>query len=135
MDVTETWSVDTTIGVSYLALDVSATVGWSKSVSRKAGQTVAMEIPPGRIGALTANVKYKRTRGNLRVDSDTFTFSSIQPTDVGGYNVDYADCGGAFAASTLNAIPGCDSSKSAAYTTRYSLEFISLMGVAVLWMI
>ena len=49
MEVTETWSVDATIGVSYVGLQFSATVGWEKSVSQKVGQTVTMSIPPGRM--------------------------------------------------------------------------------------
>ena len=89
MEVTESWSVDTTIGVSYAGLELSATVGWQKSVSRKVGQTVTMKIPPGQMvwsfliqhtcmtnsvslfqGALTVNVTYKKTHGNLRIDSE-----------------------------------------------------------------
>jgi len=92
MDVTETWSVDATMGVSYVGLQFSATVGWEKSVSQKVGQTVTMSIPPGKMvwisppflsqhtsmtnsvllfqGALTVSVSYKKTHGNMRIDSE-----------------------------------------------------------------
>jgi len=135
MDVTETWSVDTTIGVSYVGLSLSATVGWSESSTRKAGQTVTMTIPPGKMGALTANISYKKTHGNLHIDSDSFAFNSIQPTDIGSYNIEYADCGGPFSAVTLNSIPQCNSTidKNAAYATHSSLGLMGLMGIVVVW--
>jgi len=48
MEVTETWSVDTSIGVAYVGLSVQAGVGWSNSASVKASQQVSMSIRPGK---------------------------------------------------------------------------------------
>src|SRR5258708_380258 len=48
MEVTESWSVDTSIGVSYVGLSVQAGVGWSNSASVKASQQVSMSIRPGK---------------------------------------------------------------------------------------
>jgi len=60
-------------------------------------------------------------------------FNSIQPASIGIYNVQYAHCGGPFDAFTLNSVPQCNSTKSAAYRNRYSLVLMSLVGIAVLW--
>src|SRR6266704_2618244 len=49
MEVTETWSVDTSIGVSLVGLSVQAGAGWSKSASVRASQQVSMSIPPGKM--------------------------------------------------------------------------------------
>src|SRR5258707_15408643 len=47
--VTETWSVDFSIGVSFLGLSVTGGAGWSKSTGVKASQQVSFSIPPGQM--------------------------------------------------------------------------------------
>ena len=45
MEVSETWSVDATIGVAYVGLNA----GWSKATSVRASQQVSMSILPGKM--------------------------------------------------------------------------------------
>ena len=49
MEVMETWSVDSSIGVSFAGLSVMGGVGWSKSAGVKASQQVSFSIPPGKM--------------------------------------------------------------------------------------
>ena len=69
----------------------------------------------------------------MKILDSVWRFSSIQPTGITGYSVEYADCGNVFNAFTLSSA-NC-TSKSAAYTNRYSPLFMCLMGITVLWMV
>jgi len=88
MLVTDTWTIDSSIGVSFAGLSVLGGTSWSKSAGVKASQEVTFSIPPGKMvcalptflnqnallmflcqAVLTANVSYKKTSGNMFIDS------------------------------------------------------------------
>ena len=66
-----------------------------------------------------------------KLSDSPWSFSSIQPMDVQGYNVEYANCGDLFSAFTLSSID-CETT-SAAYTNRWSHTLLALMGIMLLW--
>jgi hypothetical protein len=49
MDIQETWSVDSTVGIDVGGLKVDTTVGWSHATTVKASQEVQLDVVPGQM--------------------------------------------------------------------------------------
>jgi len=49
IQISESWSVDTTIGSSFSALNVHSSGNWSSSPSLRASQALILTIPPGNV--------------------------------------------------------------------------------------
>ncbi len=49
IQISESWSVDNTIGISFSGLHLPTSRGWSSSATQRAGQAITISIPPGRV--------------------------------------------------------------------------------------
>ncbi|KAJ2913865.1 hypothetical protein MD484_g6558, partial [Candolleomyces efflorescens] len=91
------FAVETTAGVSLgtigLSISSSTTIKHGTTEKLIKSQQIEVNIPPGQIGALIANISYAQTPGNIKVDDRTLAFVSIEPERVLGYSVSYVPCG------------------------------------------
>ncbi|KAF5342295.1 hypothetical protein D9611_002110 [Ephemerocybe angulata] len=127
-ELARSFSVQVTAGVSFglgvAGPSVSASTSITEGVEEKVTRTQSIEVPiaPGRIGALVAKVMYRTTPGNVKIDDRTFAFMSVQPGEVTGYDVLYANCGSNFEAFTL---PRTDCNLGSSATNPMSESLVS----------
>ncbi|EDR09533.1 uncharacterized protein LACBIDRAFT_293809, partial [Laccaria bicolor S238N-H82] len=91
VQITNTWSVNSSLGVGFgvLSLHVEGSYSYSKTITYS--QTITIQILPGQMVALIANVLYNRTSGNMEIGS-MFPIISNQPQEVLSYGQQIKCC-------------------------------------------
>jgi len=106
----DTWSEEADIGLQFSSLQLIDKSTWSQTKSVQWSQSITITIQPGQMGALIANIQYKRTSGTLSVGSGQgFPLISNQPITVVNYSSGIASCGSVIPANVSSPV-NCTSS-------------------------
>ncbi|KAF5314741.1 hypothetical protein D9611_007139 [Ephemerocybe angulata] len=114
-ELERSFTVETTSGAGLGTLgpsiSLSTTLGNTDSRKISLTQETEVTIRPGQIGALVANVSYIKQPGDMKVDTKTLSFLSIQPEYVIQMSVVYTDCNSKLEAFTIPKAPECSKKK------------------------
>ncbi|KAF6744146.1 hypothetical protein DFP72DRAFT_930050 [Ephemerocybe angulata] len=135
-ELERSFTVETTSGAGLGTLgpsiSLSTTLGNTESRKISLTQETEVTIRPGQIGALVANVSYIKQPGNMKVDTKTLSFLSIQPEYVIQMSVVYTDCNSKLAAFTIPKAPECSKKKKNYTRSGPKLHYLTLAAGVVL---
>ncbi|KAH6883629.1 hypothetical protein BKA70DRAFT_1446635 [Coprinopsis sp. MPI-PUGE-AT-0042] len=128
-ELEQSWSLQLELGHDFgvVGPSVKTTAGVAGSKKQTLTQTIQVNILPGWIGGLVANISYSKQPGRVTIGKSELSLVAINPEFVLRYAVVYSKCSADFRALTLPQALECTTSGSRAMLA----PFLGLKGLVM----